>query len=438
MARLFFFAPDGADGTEIQVQTVGHGTRQIASLIGASDLPGAEASVQSAWEVDPATGNDDNIGTPAAPLATVGELNRRLSNVRIAQTTTIALIGNQLDALNLANLGIANGATVTISGEATDVATGAISVVTPLGGAGTIAPWQLVTTGLDWTATTERRIQITSGASLGAVAWVLSVIDANTVIIGALGTLTTNTIVPTNVMTFAVQTLNTIPMSQFYVAQGAQLPATLQSLVIRDLSFVAANGSGNLQTSGPRIAMFGCQLTMPGNAGFLNLAESLVFRQCRFLGSALSQWHANVVALTTFIGCTFNNGTAVVRGGVRSLCTMISSAFDGALLAIQSGCNMSGSTWLQNVNSGTSSGAILVSAGGVAFAFATNSFVEGQNITGAGICVESGAQFQYNPATKPTITGSISDTRIGGVIQSYAAVPRIEPLNNAMLVEIAN
>lgn len=40
MARLFFSAPDGEDGTQINVQSVGQGaTRQLASLITPSDLP---------------------------------------------------------------------------------------------------------------------------------------------------------------------------------------------------------------------------------------------------------------------------------------------------------------------------------------------------------------------------------------------------------------
>jgi len=394
---------------------------------------------QPSWSVNPVTGSDGNTGTPAAPLASVGELNRRLSNNRVNQNTTIQLVGNQSEALSLAGTQIADGVTVTIQGTVTTVDSGAIVSVTPLGGVGTIAPWQIETSGIDWSVETARRIQISNGANAGAVAWVLSVINSTTVIVGALGTLTSNTITPTTAMTFNVQTLSTIPASQFFIATGGQLPATFQSLIVRDLQLVSANGVGDFQFSGPRILLFGCQLDFLANTAISSTAVSLALRACKL--ASPGQYDIFSIGLITIIGSVFvntNNALIRCRGSVGNMLALINPAFDGCILNAQSNVRHSGAAWFQNVNTGSSAGAIFVSMAGLYQAFSTSSWTEGQNITGAGICVESGGQFQYHASVKPTITGTISDTRIGGTIRSYAEIPLIEATNNAMMVEIKN
>ena len=395
---------------------------------------------QDVWYVDPATGNDKNSGVLDAPLASVGELNRRLANNRIAQNTAVTLIGNQTEALTLSGLQIADGATLTIQGTVTNVGSGTISSVTPLGGAGTIAPWQLVTTGIDWTATTARRIEINAGANDGAVAMVLSVIDANTIRIGFLCTLTSFGITPTAAMTFDVQTLSTIPASQFYIAAGGQLPATFQSLIVRDLALACANGAGDYQFSGPRITVFGCELNFVQSTLLKSDATSLQLKVCRLIAPGLSNYEINPIGLIVPLGCVFSGGRVVLTGGTdENYVNLISPAFDGAML-LCGGCSKhnSGSAWFQNVDVGSSGGALYVGHGATHVAATTSSWTEGENITGAGICVSSGGAFQYHSSVKPTITGSISDTRIGGVQVAYAAVPMIDANNNAMMVETAD
>lgn len=46
--------------------------------------------------------------------------------------------------------------------------------------------------------------------------------------------------------------------------------------------------------------------------------------------------------------------------------------------------------------------------------------------------VRSGTGFVYT--TKPTIVGTVQDALVGGTARAWAAIPYIEPANNAMIV----
>lgn len=395
---------------------------------------------QTSWSVDPATGSDSAAGTPAAPLASVTELNRRLQGLSFSANTTIQLVGNQTEALNLVGTQIADGATLTIQGTVTQVGTGSISTVTAIGGAGTVQPWRLVTTGIDWTTADAQRLEITNGASLGAVAPILRVIDANTIEIPALGGLSGSTnVTPTNTMTFAAQTLSTIPMSAFLLSTVGQLPATVNSVVVRDLHFT--EGAKNATFDGPRITVFGCTFDIPSGGEVLNKCSALSLRLCRILGNATDIIDFTCPTTLSLAGCAFIQGLIRFKGVNLANSQFVGCAFEGAIIAIQGPGGMRLSTnglWMQNVNT-TSIAALNLSLGAVVVAFSTASRCGGTGITGIGIAIESGSQYLYNSnaAVKPTLAGSVADTKIGGTNTAYASIPTINATNNAAMVVIA-
>src|SRR5688572_15756359 len=151
------------------------------------------ASAQTSWAIDATLGNDNNEGTPAAPLKTMAEFNDRMQGVRVQGASTLQLVGDVIDEpLQLAGVRFKPTTSLSVTGTRTQLGTGTISTVTALGVGGTTFPWRFVTTGIVWTSIPSNALIITAS---GRIAWIRDVIDANTVEVGAVTS-----------STFAVQT----------------------------------------------------------------------------------------------------------------------------------------------------------------------------------------------------------------------------------------
>ncbi len=127
--------------------------------------------VQATWYVNPLIGNDEAGGGILAPLRTVAELNRRLSVGPIGQATTVWIIGSAV--MPEAHLAVdTDGYLFTVRGLLTASGTGSIGTWTTRNHATPEAT--LITDPVvgDWTPYEGSRIDITSGASVGAVGWV--------------------------------------------------------------------------------------------------------------------------------------------------------------------------------------------------------------------------------------------------------------------------
>lgn len=376
---------------------------------------------QAAWAIDPVNGDDAAFGTPSSPLKTMGELNFRLDGNLIQQATTVQCVGDVLDQpLWLSGTRIQSGASLTLSGTRTDVASGLVSVVTGLGAAG-IRPWQITTTGINWTA-------VPAGAqvrfSTGELAMILEVVDANNVIIGAIGALTGVTSnAPTVGSTVTAATLSRA-LPPVLNASGVGTRGTFQVL-FRDFSFDAANDytlCGGVPTQ-----FYGCELKAPATLGGNFIAENPANLRCsRLTCTGTGGWNLNgsmsdlntagVVCVGLGAGSIANPRGRIFHGDM---------AFNGARLSVNSNQFVScGAMYFRRVL-GVS--CILVNDGGALL-------MNGPPVNGAtgaagntlfGIDVPTGRVWYIGAGNKPTVTGTSGDTRIGGAVKTYAQVPFI-------------
>lgn len=428
----------------------------IVGLFSAIDtqISPADSSVwatQASWAVDPATGNDNNAGTPAAPLATLGELNRRFANLRLLQNTTVQLVGNQAGGIVLVGTQLAEGCALTIQGTATNVDLGTISAVTPLGGGGTVAPWRLLTSAIDWTVGTNQRIRVTAGGNTGAVAPILQVVAAN---MGEIAGLAleggSSNITPTVGMTIALQSLSTCEYPVLLIDSPTHRIGTTPAdeIIIKDLMFSNLTGGFNPTFAGPRIKHFGCHYDLRTDVGGTSLIDSTAaeveFTACSFQNSAISGVQFQATGAMLWTSCAFIGGgtTGYTFNGLNvGSCSMAACAFNNAEMLVNGGGLTIGSPglWIQNVTP-TNGGALTIRRRGVVSATSTTSRCGGTGITGNGISVESGSAYLYNSNVnaKPTLAGSVSDTTIGGAVTAYAAIPVVTAANNAMMVVIAS
>ncbi len=132
--------------------------------------------VQTAWGIDTVNGNDENVGSVASPLRTLGELFARLPAIKLSTTVTIAAgsafgandwLGGSIRSLPGAQAGIP---TLTFQGVRT--LGGNLVVNTSTDEVGNAAP--TVDTGA--ALTIGSLVQATSGASINATAVVVALI----------------------------------------------------------------------------------------------------------------------------------------------------------------------------------------------------------------------------------------------------------------------
>jgi len=167
---------------------------------------------QAAWFVNSATGNDANDGATAlTPLLTLAELARRFSG-RVANTAiTVDLAGDFPTQMLHSLTSLTAGQRITWRGTPTTQATGVVTAFTATNAA-TSQDARLAdtTTPIVWAAHVQRRVRLTSGANVGAFAWVLADLGANTARVSQFISPTTLAAVSPAVNdTFAVETLGT-------------------------------------------------------------------------------------------------------------------------------------------------------------------------------------------------------------------------------------
>jgi hypothetical protein len=250
------------------------------ALVQDSTVPLATSGSQVAWAIDATNGVDTNAGTPAAPLRTMAEFNRRYFGAVVSVAATLQLVGDVVDTCFMpAAVTFSFGASLTVLGTKTVVASGiSVTSVTQRGDLGVGFPFELVTTGVDWTLQPiNGQVAITASSNpalVGAIAFIMEVINANTVVLGAF----------------------TNPNSTSLTGAGSVTPLALDTLSLSSLSKalppnVTCNGLGRSGLFSS--ALFTSQLTFkdlsiiqlpPGSA--LNVAQcyagncSLVLMGC--------------------------------------------------------------------------------------------------------------------------------------------------------------
>lgn len=413
---LLLSVPSGLVGGQVALASppTGQVLSPVVELFG---IPDPAYGAQAAWSINPGTGSDTGPGTPAAPLRTMAEFSRRYTSLLVTVPATLQLVGDVLDSpLWLTGTRFALGAGLTVSGTATTIATATVSVVSGLGPAGTL-PWQLTTTGIDWTLQPVAS-QLTF--STGHVSQIVQVIDANNVIVGALcaAGFSTAIIVPTVASTITVSSLSRSlpPILSFTAALGVQ--SSVPTVIVKDVSIDSPGSVGvnDYVFASGSTQLFGCELKSIG--GTLRVDAGMNLRGCRwsFAGANTASWRAGPDNVGSF-------GLVVVGPGAALFNTQYGQVSHGAL-------TLNGARLLCNnaklvVTSGgchirNTAGPVLINDAGTLLCSTIINGATGN--TGIGIDVTSGGVVYSGGGNKPTVTGA-SDTRVGGVARTYAQIP---------------
>jgi len=192
---------------------------------------------QADWYVSD-TGDDENAGTLALPLATIEEVSRRISVGPIAQDTTVWLLaGTTVTQANISVDGGGQGRTFTIRGIYTSDDPDVVATWTPLDH---VTPAGNLITGtaiLDFTAYAGRRLRFTSGDANGEVTWVASVTrggsSAGEALVGFLGG------VPAPADTFVLDNLTASIERLEVKCRDDATAVVLRDLILRQVSATA-------------------------------------------------------------------------------------------------------------------------------------------------------------------------------------------------------
>jgi hypothetical protein len=379
--------------------------------------PLAAYGLQTAWAIDPALGDDAGPGTPAHPLRTMAEFNARMASQLVQVPQTLQLVGDVVDQpLWLAGTRYLSGASLLVSGTTTLLADRiAISAVVSLNGA--LFPWQLTTSGIDWT--TVNLLQTQVRFATGEVAGIAAVVDANNVILGApvaLGSF--SPITPTTAMTLSVLSLSRA-LPPMFSCMGVTASVFTAQVTLRDLQFNPAQQNLIQCEGGALVNLYGCNFNATG-AMTLQLSSSLSLLACRLnLNGNGCTWRTNNAAngaATSSLVVVGNGTTAAFINHQTGTTSHINLMLQGARLLVSGGtCSvLVGSTNIRGA-----AGPILVQSGGL---LTMNSAVTGSTgNTGIGIDVPNGT-VGYFSSGKPTVTGA-SDCRVNGIAKTYAQIP---------------
>lgn len=357
---------------------------------------------QAAWAIDPATGNDANSGTPASPLRTMAEFNRRLSNNAVLQATTLQLVGDVTDApLQLANTRFAANASLTMSGTTTTVGSATITNVATLNA---LTTFQLTTTGVVWTsADVGKRLLMPTGQ----VGWVQEFVDASNIITGGFCSTAGGVTTPTNGLVLSVQTVST--------CSAPSVEGTATSLanvvVVRDVFFQPVNLVSQVIVSGIPILFFGCSIKPFGVVFFATTTMS--FFGC-FLTTAFA---LNSLRSTSMNGNTLVSCPLVLSA--HTVLTLQTTSLSASAMNVQSRSIVTmGTVHVRNTAS-----PLTVQTG--AIVTATGVLSGGVGNTGVGVTVKASSQYVWTGANKPTVTGSTpgtNDVKVGATTMGYAAL----------------
>lgn len=379
---------------------------------------------QAAWEVDPGTGNDENTGAPAAPLATWAEFVRRMGpgNVdAIPQTINVTLLADLPDTDPITGSFLfVETAALRITGTATTVASGTLDAgstnVVP-----NSAPAKVVDAAIgDWTPFVGQRVRLTSGAASGAWAWLALILAPVTEArISPWANVTSAPFYDNATFALAtasvgddyvVETLSRCMLGDITVSSPRRNSATdIGALVLIDLTIGSTTGTLARAQIGATVAV-GCRMDTQRVTG-----TSVLLANCR------AEY------------CVVDDIAVLVRAGLQSTVGMLNET--GAMVLIDMEHMAQGVTLTGQMNDGNRGTWQLDECScfdaPLAGVFCNvNQAVRLIGIVwGSGNLVGIGTAGRVTYATagvKPTITGTAGDTFIGSVFRAYADVPYVD------------
>lgn len=417
-----------ADGFNVVAPASGVGRWILVSIAGSEPF-----MAQAAWAVDSVNGNDANEGTALSPIRTLTELARRWAGKVLLPSiaaATITLDGTfPSEVLALSGVEVQRGQSLVVRpATLTQVASGTITTYTPRNAAADASATILA--DISFAGHAGRRIQLTSGANAGAVATVLADTGGNTCRVSSFATDVGTAVVPVDGDTFVIETIPTVVGGVTIQTTGSGLVyvedlelsaiSTFQPNYFQPFGFVSSGanfGRGSAffhrcKFSGVNTFLFA------GGAGFTNctFTANMSFR----LGRYYLQHGAFVVGTLGL----FNSGLSIQAGwfcfeGTAGVpITMLEQSSVSQLADVQmfacvaaNGIEIREGVWAQGSS-------VRVYGGGNTLTTAVKAFAD--------------SAFLYQ--NKPTIVGTVQDALVGGTPKAWAAIPYIEPANNAMIV----
>lgn len=413
-----------ADGLLVAVPVVGPGRWLRLSL-------GSERwRHQATWFVHATTGNDENDGsTLGTAIQTKRELFRRLSKGEIPQTidVTYPVSIPATDTAFLYGVTILPNAMIRFHGTPTVVHSGTIDAATNLDSATQTPPSFTDASVGDFAPHIGRRVRLTSGPFTGAFAFLSLRVAAttartsawftNNLLAAPYGTAVT-LVNPTAGTTYVIETLPSDAAGAYLVekmSEGAQG----STAILWDSLEIGYGGNSRISTHFPNVAFAACiwnsrnfygrNISFSGvriRAGDTLHIETLVCRACSH-AAPLSLRKAAQVELRD--QCLAQGATSIMNVVQNSFIEVFAAAaFDGT------------------------EGIVIDQDSRARFNNLVATPFWGTGQTGFGIRVDG--QANYSAGMTPTCTGAAGDTRIGGTVTAYGALPFLNAANGASLV----
>jgi hypothetical protein len=405
--------------------------------------PSAAAAATTGWGVDGqnSTGvaSDSGPCTFAAPCLTYGQIAKRIGNLPVSVTMQVSLRSNMqaTDAIYEPLVGLGGCFFVEGFYATTILTTGTLTAAAAQSGN---SPATATDTGKNFNTACGGgscrgyRLHITSGGNAGVVAWILAVTSATTVAITdpelavgkaacTGGFLSSEALAAGN--PYAVEALPTIPsvVSPYGVASGTNGSAAPVRILYDEVAFVPSSVVSIRNTGSYNDRAF-----YDSNMGYVSTSANVY--ASAWGGQGLSgggsvQFSTGTQAFVYGSGFPFSAGYLMVAVGA-------SVTLDQGTLAYGGGITVYGGLATGSVLGGGAGAINSASAGIVA---ESSSHVQafgplfGAGNATYGIQVSEGTGVSYAVGSKPTITGAVNDTDIGGVPTAYALVPTTTATN---------
>jgi hypothetical protein len=385
---------------------------------------------QSTWYVDPTNGYDENNGlTSGAALKTVAELARRWAGRTIPQTTTVYIMSDTTtnDLLNV-NVTLAAGVNLHFIGAMVTTRVGTITAIANANHSAQTPPTLTDTTlsnAFSWSSDLGKPVILNSdtltwtwkavgGYKVNTGFWGLS--SANQTALNqslGLGVINGSTARDPKVNdTYEVVSLPSVNLGLVNVRAEGAIPTSYTTGVVlfENLNFISGSGAHHrLASQGPVVEALNCSFA--GDWAFLADANSQDLRvylaNCLFGGQVTMGPGA-----VTMSAC-------VVRGGNVNV-TGTHCKIDTDTLIVESTAVQDGAIYTSNGSAITLNGVAIFdstcSASLQIGAYSTvnaTGLVWGNNSSGVGVIVQHNGCLVYNSSIVPTVTGAISDFRIG-------------------------
>jgi hypothetical protein len=391
--------------------------------------PSVRWLAQAAWFIDPAAADDEGDGSAGDPLQTHAELGRRAicQGREIKQTTTVTIVSTlpDDDPVEVDVKMPVPGTYLHYFGTPTTVRSGTFDGATSLI-SGTALPTVTDGVGGSFGAQIGKRLRMTSGPITGARAWLVRDDGGSTASTSAFFQQDTTsspiesfpTLVDPDTDDYVVEDLPFIMLAR---VKATQAPVASRTPVIfEDLGVGGSTDVANLCTHMDSSLFVGCDVfsqVFDDAFGF--------YSGCRIAGNA--QWFRSTASLAA--SAIMGSGYATLESFVelRNETTAVGTPLVPA--------NSAESNYSVSDASGHDAGG---GADGVNLGpgerCEVSGLLWGTGNAGYGIRARGGILW-YGAATQPTITGTLGDTRIGGIDKVYAAIPFFNSSNNSGVVD---